>query len=169
MTKTDRETTKLFEETGAVFTDPLIVHPGGWGEDTPAEVREKIVIERLASLMRGEELGTWGEVCVYLMSASGDAPLTHEWTEIYQYAFTRHLPDKVPDILRMDEISSYQEGLLLDLRAKIWKARHKARKERTKVCQTETKQSISPSTTSVYVQGQLALIGSPTTTQRSSA
>ena len=53
-----------------VFTDPILVFPGGWGDTLPDWLKEAITLERLVMNMRalkGEEMtGTDAEACAYL-------------------------------------------------------------------------------------------------------
>jgi hypothetical protein len=67
------------------LTDPIIVMPGGWGEDIPGWMREAITIERLIAAKNGIETATDAEATWYLSSASLVAPLDHDWAQIYLY------------------------------------------------------------------------------------
>ncbi|GAJ12460.1 unnamed protein product, partial [marine sediment metagenome] len=53
-----------------VFCDPIIVFPGGWGEDLPEWLKSAITLERLIEnikALKGEEMtGTDAEACAYL-------------------------------------------------------------------------------------------------------
>ena len=57
-----------------VFTDPILVFPGGWGDTLPDWLKETITLERLVMNMKalkGEEItGTDAEACAYLMTVS---------------------------------------------------------------------------------------------------
>ena len=50
-----------------VFTDPILVFPGGWGDTLPEWLKNAIVLERLAENMKaskGEQAtGTDAEAC----------------------------------------------------------------------------------------------------------
>jgi len=55
-----------------VFTDPIIVFPGGWGDTLPEWLKNAITLERLEMNMRalkGEEM-TDAEACAYLFTAA---------------------------------------------------------------------------------------------------
>ena len=75
------------------LADPIIVFPGGWGEDLPDWLKTSITLERLVMNMRalkGEEMtGTDAEACAYLMTASLTQPMDHDWTQIYLYIATK--------------------------------------------------------------------------------
>ncbi|GAI53302.1 unnamed protein product, partial [marine sediment metagenome] len=74
---------------GALF-DPIIVMPGGWGDDLPEWLRTRVTLERLGenivALREGRELtATDAEVACYLFTASLTAPMGSDWTQIYLY------------------------------------------------------------------------------------
>jgi len=76
-----------------VFTDPILVFPGGWGDTLPDWLKSTITLERLEMNMRalkGEEMtGTDAEACAYLNTASLTQPMDHDWTQIYLYIATK--------------------------------------------------------------------------------
>jgi len=76
-----------------VFTDPIIVFPGGWGETLPDWLKNAITLERLEMNMRalkGEEMtGTDAEACAYLYTAALTQPMDHDWAQIYLYIATQ--------------------------------------------------------------------------------
>ena len=61
---------KGISEIAGVFTDPIIVFPGGWGDTLPEWLKKAITLERLEMNMRalkGEVMtGTDAEACAYL-------------------------------------------------------------------------------------------------------
>ena len=65
------------------LTDPIIVHPGGWGDTLPDWLKSAITLERLVMNMkeiRGEQpTGTDAETCAYLYTASFVAQLDNDW------------------------------------------------------------------------------------------
>ncbi len=65
-----------------VFTDPIIVFPGGWGDSLPDWLKTTITLERLGMNMKtlkGEEMtGTDAEACAYLYTASLTQPMDHD-------------------------------------------------------------------------------------------
>ena len=76
-----------------VFTDPIIVFPGGWGDTLPEWLKNAITLERLEMNMRalkGEEMtGTDAEACAYLYTAALTQPIDHDWGQIYLYIATQ--------------------------------------------------------------------------------
>jgi len=127
MTKTIE---KGISDLVGVFTDPIIVFPGGWGETMPEWLKHAIMLERLEMNMRalkGEEMtGTDAEACAYLYAASLTQPMDHDWSQIYLYiaskTYTRwrskesgvEMPDDVA-------VESLRDGQMADLnRLKEW-------------------------------------------------
>jgi hypothetical protein len=79
---------------------PLVVHKSLWSETLPTWVRKAVYKDRLEQILTETENGVTGdlatptEVMAYMYAASLDAPLSHEWTNIYlwcsNYALTKH-------------------------------------------------------------------------------
>ncbi len=71
------------------LSDPILVFPGGWGEDLPEWLKNAITMERFAMNMKalkGEEMtGTDAEACAYLWTAALTNPMDSDWTQIYLY------------------------------------------------------------------------------------
>jgi hypothetical protein len=70
-----------------VFSDPILVFPGGWGDSLPDWIKTSITLERLFENMKalkGEEpTGTDAEVAAYLFTVSLTQPMDSDWTQIY--------------------------------------------------------------------------------------
>ncbi len=110
---------------------PLVVGSISWGQDIPKWLVEEVSWERtmsgLAGLM-GKGLPKVGdaEVCVYLMTASFEAPMSSEHCHIYQYVLTQVMVRKkkeIPEDIRKDELGEYEMGLLDELMRKIYTRR----------------------------------------------
>jgi hypothetical protein len=109
------------------LTNPIVCHPGGWGNDTPDWLRKAVLIDRLLE----PDTGTNAEACAYLMSAAFTAPLDSDWAEIYFYVTTQTMERygrSVPDDLRTSELSEYRMGMLRSLKRWIYEARKKGGK-----------------------------------------
>ncbi|NVM26667.1 MAG: hypothetical protein HWN70_12235 [Desulfobacterales bacterium] len=122
-----------------VFTDPIIVFPGGgWEETLPEWIKPAITLERLTMNMRalkGEEMtGTDAEALAYMYPASLAFPLDHDWTQIYLYlastVFARHKQAEVPDDIKVESLNDDQMRDLNRLKAWIYKKRVDARLEK---------------------------------------
>jgi hypothetical protein len=130
---------KMIEDLAGVFTDPLIVFPGGWEDTLPDWIKTEITLERLVMNMQelhGEEpTATDAEACAYLYTASLTAPMDGDWTEIYLYLATKLMErngTQVPDDIRKDTLNDYQVGELKKLKGWIYRQRTKARQEKRK-------------------------------------
>jgi len=120
----------LIEKLAMTIDRPIIVMDPGWS--TPEWLRGMIALQRLAASISGEEMATEAEALAYVSNASFQAPLSHDWTEIYSYLFTMVDRERLPDELRKESISQYQEGMLRDLRRWLFKTSVKHYKERRK-------------------------------------
>jgi CO dehydrogenase/acetyl-CoA synthase beta subunit len=126
---TEKQVEKGVSDLVGCLTDPIIVFPGGWGEDLPEWLKNAITLERLAMNMRalkGEEMtGTDTEACAYLFTAALTQPMDHDWTQIYLYiankVYKAHRQGEVPEDIRVKSLSKDQE---VDLqRLKDWLCR----------------------------------------------
>jgi hypothetical protein len=107
---------KGISEIVGVFTDPIIVFPGGWGEDLPEWLKNAITLERLEVNMRalkGEEMtGTDAEACAYLFTAALTQPVDHDWGQIYLYIATqtyrRWKKGEMPSDIAVESLTSDQ-------------------------------------------------------------
>ncbi len=122
-------------EIAAVFTDPIIVSPGGWGADLPEWLKKAITVERLvanvAFLATGQISATDAEACAYLYSAAFQAPMDHDWSQIFLYVSTkvyeRHRTKEsgvtMPPDSRVDELDRQQKEDLGRLKEWIYRTR----------------------------------------------
>lgn len=133
-----KEVEKGISEIVGVFTDPIIVFPGGWGETLPDWLTGAITLERLEMNMRalkGEEVtGTDAEACAYLYTAGLTAPMDHDWSRIYLYVaaktYARHKGGEVPEDIRVETLNEYQADELNRLKDWLYRQRVKIRQER---------------------------------------
>ena len=120
-----------------VFTDPILVFPGGWGDTLPEWLKNAITLERLEMNMRalrGEEMtGTDAEACVYLNTVSLTQPMDHDWAQIYLYiagkTYTRWKKTKMPEDIRVESLRDDQLADLNRLKEWLYKKRTQAREE----------------------------------------
>ena len=130
------------------LADPIIVFPGGWGEDLPEWLKTSITLERLAMNMRalkGEEMtGTDAEACAYLYSAALTAPMDHDWGQIYLYiagkTYTRWKKTEMPADIAVDSINDDQMRDLNRLKEWIYRQRTKVRLERDRAERRQRKE-----------------------------
>ena len=129
---------KDISEIVGVFTDPIIVFPGGWGEDLPDWLKTAITLERLAMNMKalkGEEMtGTDAEACAYLYTAASTQPMDHDWTQIYLYiaakTYRRWRKNEVPADIAVESLNDEQARDLNRLKEWLYKKRIQARLDR---------------------------------------
>ena len=131
-----REAERKMEELAYVFTDRIVLHRSPWASSLPDWVRGHIITERLIALMKGEAgMATDAEAMAYIYPASMDAPLDHDWSEIYLYVATRTMElagKTIPANVRVDSLDSYRMGMLNHLKRWIYERRvkHRPKKER---------------------------------------
>jgi len=121
-----------------IFTDPILVFPGGWGDTLPDWIKGAITMDRLEANIRasrGEEpTGTDAEACAYLYTAGLTAPMDHDWSRIYLYVasktYARHKGGEVPEDIRVESLNDYQMRELKRLKDWLYRQRVKVRQER---------------------------------------
>lgn len=128
---------KQVDSLVGALTDPIILFPGGWGDTLPDWVKGAIQIERLAQLMKGEEIATDAEACAYLYTASLEAPMDSDWTQIYLYVagkvVSKNRDPHMPEDIKVDSLNDYQMGQLRGLKGWIYERRVKHRREKQRV------------------------------------
>jgi hypothetical protein len=139
---TEKQLEKGISEIVGVFTDPIIVFPGGWGDTLPEWLKTAITLERLmenVKSLKGDAMtGTDAEACAYLYTGGLTAPMDSDWTQIYLYiagmVYEKHRTKEsgvtMPDDIRVESISDYQKGELRRLKDWLYERRNRARQER---------------------------------------
>jgi len=143
----DNRIDKHIDDLVGVFTDSIIVFPGGWQNDIPEWIKERITLERLIMNMRvlkGEKpTGTDAEALAYIMPASLEFPLDGDWTQIYLYIATKVCSaagKEVPGDIRVESLNDYQMGILNHLKQWLYEHRIKVRLERRRAAKREAKE-----------------------------
>ena len=146
---------KWIGELVGVFSDPIIVMPGGWGDTLPAWIKEAITLERLISNMEAAKTGVMtgsdAEACAYLYTASLDAPMGHDWSQIYLYiagkVYERHRTKdsgvSMPEDIKVDKLDRNQMDDLNRLKAWIYDCRVKHRKSQARSEVVEKKEAVA--------------------------
>ena len=135
---TPKTVEKGISEIVGVFTDPIIVFPGGWGDTLPEWLKNAITLERLEMNMRvlkGEEMtGTDAEAFAYLYAAALTQPMDNDWGQIYLYIATRTYQrwgkNEMPGDIAVDSISDYQTAELNRLKEWLYRKRTQVKAER---------------------------------------
>jgi hypothetical protein len=138
---------KGISEIVGVFTGPIIVFPGGWGETLPEWLKGAITMERMLENMKalkGEEMtGSDAEACAYLMTASLTHPMDSDWSQIYLYVAGRTCKrwskNELPGDIAVDSLSDNQLKELNRLKAWLYRQRNRARLERERAERREEK------------------------------
>ena len=131
-----------------VFTDPIVVFPGGWGDTLPDWLKGAVTLERLGMNMRalkGEEMtGTDAEACAYLYTASLTQPMGHDWTQIYLYvagrAHGRWNKGDMPEDIKVESLTTDQTRELNRLKEWLYRKRTLARQDGDRFERQEKKQ-----------------------------
>jgi len=127
----------MIGELVGTLTDPIIVYPGGWGDNLPQWLKNAIVLERLVENMKetkGEQpTGTDAEACAYLNTASLTAPMDGDWSQVYLYVagmtYRRWQKGDLPDDIRIDSLTAQQTDDLKRLKEWLYRQRTTARQE----------------------------------------
>ncbi len=144
----NRPMEKGISEIVGVFTDPILVCPGGWGDTLPDWLKGAITMERLMSnveaLKTGEMTGTDAEACAYLYTASLTQPMDSDWTQIYLYiagkTYSQWKKNEMPADIRVESLRDDQERDLNRLKAWIYQQRTKIRLERERAERRQRKE-----------------------------
>ena len=132
-----------------VFTDPIIVFPGGWGDSLPEWLKTAITLERLAMNMRalkGEEMtGTDAEACAYLYTAALTQPMDHDWSQIYLYiankVYKTHRQGEVPEDIQVESLRDDQMADLNRLKEWLYRKRTQVRLDRERAERRQLKET----------------------------
>jgi hypothetical protein len=139
---------KGISEIAGVFTDPILVFPGGWGDTLPEWLKGAITLERLEmnlKALRGEEMtGTDAEACAYLYTAGLTAPMDRDWTQVYLYIATqtyrRWGKGEMPADIAVDSLIDEQMSELNRLKKWLYRQRIRIRLERDRVERRQRKE-----------------------------
>ena len=133
---------------GALF-DPIIVMPGGWGDDLPDWLKKRVTVERLIENMQavreGKEItATDAEAACYLFTASLTAPIDSDWTQIYLYVaggeMESEAKSEMPEDIKVESLTESQWRDLKQLKDWIYQRRVKHRKEKERGERREARQ-----------------------------
>ena len=137
MQATDRKVDGWIDDLVGALFDPIIVMPGGWGDDLPEWLRTRVTLERLtenivATRENREITATDAEAACYLFTASLTAPIGGDWTQIYLYVAGGEMKDRMPDDIKVEALTESQWRDLKGLKDWIYQSRLKHRKEKAR-------------------------------------
>ena len=134
-------------DIAGVFTDPIIAYPSPWKDDIPQWIKDRIILERLIMNMRtlqGEQpTGTDAEALAYLMPTALEAPMDHDWTEIYLYISNKVCTAagmEVPEDIRKETLSDHLMNKLNRLKSWIYQRRITVRLDRERTERREARE-----------------------------
>ena len=140
---------KGISEIVGVFTDPILVFPGGWGDTLPEWLKNAITLERLAMNVKGnkgeEMTGTDAEACAYLYTTALTQPMDHDWSQVYLYIAGKtyrqwQKDNQLPDDIKVDSLNDYQMAALYRLKEWIYRKRTEMRLDRDRAERKERKE-----------------------------
>ncbi len=148
---TEKQLEKGISDIVGVFTDPILVCPGGWGDTLPDWIKGAITLERLMGNMKAlkdeEMTGTDAEACAYLYTASLTASMDHDWTKIYLFVAGKvcrqHKQAEVPEDILVESLDAEQMRDLARLKEWIYKRRTDIRLERDRAERRQAKEEES--------------------------
>ncbi len=143
---------KGMDDLVGAICDPTIVFQSAWATKDffPEWLMQRITMDRLIELMvaRKEErepMATDSEALAYMMPRTMEAPLGHDWTQVYLYLGTKVIDTEtckgnMPDDIRVDKLDSGQEADLRHLKQWIFNVKVKHRAGRRKEMKQEIKE-----------------------------
>ena len=145
----NKQAEKGISEIVGVFTDPILVFPGGWGDTLPEWLKNAITLERLAMNVKGnkgeEMTGTDAEACAYLYATALTQPMDHDWSQVYLYIAGKtyrqwQKDNQLPDDIKVDSLSDYQMAKLNSLKVWLYHKRVQTRLDRDRTERKERKE-----------------------------
>jgi len=150
MTASNRKVEGWIDDIVGALLDPIIVMPGGWGDDLPEWLKTRVTLERLTenivATREGREItATDAEAACYLFTASLTAPIGGDWTQIYLYVaggeMKSQAKSELPEDIKVEALTESQWRDLKELKDWIYRQRVKHRKEKARGERRETKEA----------------------------
>lgn len=121
---------------------PVLTFAPQW--TIPERVLKIIPLARMKALMLHEEMATYAEASAYIMTRGHEAPLDHDWTDIFTHVSCKMCEeyfgeDRWDAVQAPRELNDWQQRQLNDLRRHLYDKRRKLLKQRLK-----DEQRISP-------------------------
>jgi len=150
MTASNRKVEGWIDDIVGALLDPIIVMPGGWGDDLPEWLKTRVTLERLTenivATREGREItATDAEAACYLFTASLTAPIGGDWTQIYLYVaggeMKSQAKSELPEDIKVEALTESQWRDLKELKDWIYRQRVKHRKEKARGERPETSEA----------------------------
>jgi len=146
---TDRQVDGWIDDIVGALCDPIVVMPGGWGDDLPEWLRKRVTLERLCENLLAlkenrEPTATGAEAACYLFTASLSAPIGSDWTQIYLYVAGGEMKDEakteMPADIKVEALTEHQWRELKQLKYWIYQQRVKHRRDKKRELRQEESQ-----------------------------
>lgn len=116
---------------------PVMTFSQQWADSIPERVLKAIPMGRMVQLMKREEKASDPEIVAYLITRSFEAPMDHDWADIYTHICCKVCQDfwgedSWEKVHAPRELSDWPQRLLNDLRIFIYEKRRKALKAKLK-------------------------------------
>lgn len=127
-----KEDKKRVKDILSAFSAPIVYEPGGWGEDVPDWLPNRIIAERLALIDADQwDRATDAEITAHLYTAALNHPLDHDWAEIAIFLAAKQIPGLYETGVGVPEsLTEYQEHLLNQLKFDIRRVQIRKEKEK---------------------------------------
>ena len=134
-----KETGKSIFEFMDMLAAPIITFSSSWTDAIPHNLKQDIKLSRLIGGRKNEEMATIPETVAYIMTRTYEAPMSHEWANIYIWCSAHYLKqfrnktdNDLKDVEPPEKLSEYEESLLKRLRVWIYEKRRECVKQQMK-------------------------------------
>lgn len=113
---------------------PILTFSPHWKDTIPQRILDKIPMARMIALFKSEEMATLEECCAYMYTRSLEAPMEHEWTDIFTHVCCRTLErwfneNRWEETRAPKELSAWLQSKLDGLRRHIYVKRREILKQ----------------------------------------
>lgn len=116
---------------------PMITFNQSWADTIPKRILDIIPMARMIALSKCEQQATYPECVAYLYTRSLEAPMDHDWTEIYTHVSCVTLENwfgenHFEQVQAPRQLNDWLLSQLTDLRNHIYSKRRQVLKDRLK-------------------------------------
>ena len=138
-----RESNYVFDIVDALSA-PILTFSKHWADVLPERILNIVQLARMIALMKGEQTATYAECVIYMYTRTLEAPMDHEWTDIYTHVSCTTLEDWFGedhwnDTRAPKELSDWLQSKLTGLRRHIYEKRREILKQKCKSQQVPEK------------------------------
>jgi len=138
MKKHDKDAERCVFNLVDALRSPVLTHSSSWADCIPERIIRRIPEARMINLMQEIEMATDIECSAFIMTASMEAPLDRDWTDIYTHVACKTLQDWFgedhwEEVRAPRTLTEYQRNYLLNpLKKHIYEKRRKILRQRMK-------------------------------------